>query len=381
VWAIIIRGSGAGAPMLRQGPRSRPCWPLSCCPATTILGPTPRSCSASVGRPAETGEKGPGAAANRRREARPRRLAGGCRVRDRRQTRRPAVALWRASRKATGLETIDMDGAQVAVADYRPDWWPSNTWLLIPRTCLTAVRSRRIRGPGSAGACAPASAPCPELTEADTSYGYSFILTNLRCVHTEHGSRGGALVQASHKHRNIFRDSKNGAALRSAQWASPRQYRWMWGALLAASMAGWLHQLTAPEHATGHLSGWGVRDGKAMIATLRHRLITIPPGSSPCKTTDPAPASRSRPDHRNLHPTPHTPRMSLTTSPTQDLDTANPARHPGHHHAHNPPKQPTQRSTNWWRSTNALLTDSGLDEAAHKNLIACAFEQTSSVPS
>jgi hypothetical protein len=27
----------------------------------------------------------------------------------------------------------DMDGAQVAVADYRPDWWPASTWLLIRR--------------------------------------------------------------------------------------------------------------------------------------------------------------------------------------------------------------------------------------------------------
>jgi len=28
-------------------------------------------------------------------------------------------------------DAIEMDGAQVAVADYRPDWWPANTTLLI----------------------------------------------------------------------------------------------------------------------------------------------------------------------------------------------------------------------------------------------------------
>lgn len=50
----------------------------------------------------------------------------------------------------------------------------------------------------------------------------------------------------------------------------------MWGALLAASMAAWLHQLTATESPTGQLSGWGARDGKAMITTLRHRLIRVP---------------------------------------------------------------------------------------------------------
>jgi hypothetical protein len=51
---------------------------------------------------------------------------------------------------------------------------------------------------------------------------------------------------------------------------------WMWGALIATSLAGWLHQLTATPDPGGGLLGWGVRDGKAMIATLRHRLITVP---------------------------------------------------------------------------------------------------------
>jgi hypothetical protein len=66
----------------------------------------------------------------------------------------------------------------------------------------------------------------------------------------------------------------------------------MWGALLATSIAGWLHQLTATHpttNAENHhpdtaaypsipepLAGLGVRDGKAMIATLRHRLLCIP---------------------------------------------------------------------------------------------------------
>src|SRR5947209_13562015 len=50
----------------------------------------------------------------------------------------------------------------------------------------------------------------------------------------------------------------------------------MWGALLAASIAGWLHQLTATPGLGGRLFGHGVRDGQAMIATLRHRLIRIP---------------------------------------------------------------------------------------------------------
>jgi len=50
----------------------------------------------------------------------------------------------------------------------------------------------------------------------------------------------------------------------------------MWGALLAASLTGWLHQLTARTGPDGGLVGHGVRDGQAMIATLRHRLIRVP---------------------------------------------------------------------------------------------------------
>ena len=50
----------------------------------------------------------------------------------------------------------------------------------------------------------------------------------------------------------------------------------MWGALLAASLAGWLHQLTATPAPNGGLLGHGRRGGQAMIATLRHRLIRVP---------------------------------------------------------------------------------------------------------
>jgi hypothetical protein len=50
----------------------------------------------------------------------------------------------------------------------------------------------------------------------------------------------------------------------------------MWGALLATTMAGWLHQLTGTTRPDGTLAGHGVRDGKAMIATLQWRLVCVP---------------------------------------------------------------------------------------------------------
>ncbi len=76
---------------------------------------------------------------------------------------------------------------------------------------------------------------------------------------------------------NIFRDSKHGAALRHLPSGNKQvNTAWMWGALLAASIAGWLHQLTGAILGDDLVAGHGVRDGKAMIATLRHRLIAIP---------------------------------------------------------------------------------------------------------
>ena len=76
---------------------------------------------------------------------------------------------------------------------------------------------------------------------------------------------------------NLFRDSKLGAALRHLPSGYPQvNLAWMWGALLAASMAAWLHQLTAITAGEDILAGHGVRGGKAMIATLRWRLISVP---------------------------------------------------------------------------------------------------------
>ena len=50
----------------------------------------------------------------------------------------------------------------------------------------------------------------------------------------------------------------------------------MWGVLLAVSIAGWTHQLTATPGPRGQLLGHGIREGQAMIATLRHKLIWVP---------------------------------------------------------------------------------------------------------
>ena len=96
-------------------------------------------------------------------------------------------------------------------------------------------------------------------------------------------SSPGKAAAAEHwyRHRtsieNLFRDSKLGAALRHLPSGYPQvNLAWMWGALLAAAMAAWLHQLTATTAGPDILAGHGVRGGKAMIATLRWRLIAVP---------------------------------------------------------------------------------------------------------
>ena len=190
--------------------------------------------------------------------------------------------LWRlldGIAEADWHQATGMEHAQVAVADYRPDWWPVNTSLLVRRVRLDPAqvsadpraRRRRTLHPGQR------ALPIPELANAGAIYGYSFILTSLdvsspdKAAAAEHWYRHRTTIE------NIFRDSKHGAALRHLPSGYPAvNMAWMQGALLAACMAAWLHQLTAATRGGEILEGHGTRGGKAMIATLRRRLIAIP---------------------------------------------------------------------------------------------------------
>jgi hypothetical protein len=176
-------------------------------------------------------------------------------------------------------EAIEMGNAQVAVAEYCPDWWPASTRLLIRRVALEPEqvsadprsRRRRTLHPDQRDML------FPELARQPAVYAYSFILTNLDVSAPDKA----AAVEHWYRHRttveNIFRDSKLGAALRHLPSGYPQvNLAWMWGALLAATMAAWLHQLTAITAGEDILAGHGVRGGKAMIATLRWRLIAVP---------------------------------------------------------------------------------------------------------
>jgi hypothetical protein len=176
-------------------------------------------------------------------------------------------------------DATEMGSAQVAVAEYCPDWWPEGTRLLVRRVLLDPAqvsadprsRRRRTLHPDQR------ALPIPELAQAGAIYAYSFILTSLDVTAPDQARA----VEHWYRHRttieNIFRDSKHGAALRHLPSGYPQvNMAWMWGALLATSMAAWLHQLTAITAGENILHGHGVRGGKAMIATLRWRLIAVP---------------------------------------------------------------------------------------------------------
>jgi hypothetical protein len=109
-------------------------------------------------------------------------------------------------------DAIDMPGAQVAVADYCPDWWPAATRLVIRRVRLAVsaesgvgqvsadprARRRRTLHPDQR------ALPLAELADLDAVYGYSFIVTNLDVTTGERA----ATVEHWYRHRtqieNVF---------------------------------------------------------------------------------------------------------------------------------------------------------------------------------
>jgi len=176
-------------------------------------------------------------------------------------------------------DAIDMPGAQVAVSPYKPAGWPADTVLLIRRVRLDPdqvsadprSRRRRTLHPDQR------ALPIPELEQEPEIYACSFICTNLdvstpaKAAAVEHWYRHRTVIE------NIFRDSKHGAALRHLPSGSKDvNTAWMFGSLIAAAIAAWIHQLTGTILGADLVAGHGTRDGKAMIATLRRKLIAIP---------------------------------------------------------------------------------------------------------
>ena len=111
---------------------------------------------------------------------------------------------------------------------------------LAPEQC-----SPQTRGPGGAGPCTPASAPSdPELAKVDAIYGYSFILTNLDVSAPDKAAAAEHWYGTARPSRTSSGQQARRRPPAPALWLPQVNMAWMRGALLAASIAAWLHQLT-----------------------------------------------------------------------------------------------------------------------------------------
>ena len=215
-------------------------------------------------------------------------------------------------------DAIEMDNAQVAVAEYCPDWWPADTRLLIRRVTLEPEqvsadprsRRRRTLHPDQR------ALPIPELAQAGPVYAYSFILTNLdvtapgQAVAAEHWYRHRTTVE------NLFRDSKIGAALRHLRIPSGQP-----GLDVGRAARRRHRRLAAPAHRHHRRRG---HPGRARRARRqghdRHPAVAADrrprPADPPRPAPDPAAPARLRPAPRGAGPAAGPARPRLTCAST-----------------------------------------------------------------
>jgi hypothetical protein len=123
-----------------------------------------------------------------------------------------------------------MEHAQVAVADYRPVWWPAHTFLLIRRSALTGA------GLGRPAVAAPLPLVARPAGTAIPRAGQSRCDLRLLVHPDEPGrsTRTGLRLRSAgagmHQNEDIFRHSKHGAALLHLPSGYPQvNTAWMWG--------------------------------------------------------------------------------------------------------------------------------------------------------
>ena len=178
-------------------------------------------------------------------------------------------------------DAIDMDNAQVAVAEYCPDWWPANTAAADPPgPAWTRPRSPPTRGHGGAAPCTRTSVPCrsPSWPAPGRSTPTRFILTNLDVSSAGQGGRRRALVPAPHHGgEHLPRQQARRRPAAPPLRIPPGEHGLDVGRAARRDhgrLAAPAHRRSPPARTSWH--GHGVRGGKAMIATLRWRLIAVP---------------------------------------------------------------------------------------------------------
>jgi hypothetical protein len=163
---------------------------------------------------------------------------------------RRIAPLWRLLAGIAGdawHDAIDMEHAQVAVADYCPDWWPANTKLLIRRVALDPAqvsadprsRRRRTLHPDQRDML------FPELAAQPAIYAYSFILTNLdvstpdKAVAVEHWYRHRTTVETSKPQCCHIRGSLESSSARSSWGLMPGCWFFSQGRRLCCPRGVW----------------------------------------------------------------------------------------------------------------------------------------------
>jgi hypothetical protein len=215
-------------------------------------------------------------------------------------------------------DAIEMERAQVAVAEYCPDWWPAGTRLLIrlarldPGQVSAGPRSRRRRTlhPDQR------ALPLPELAAAEAIYGYSFILTSLDVSTPVKAAAAGHWYRHRTTVEHMFRFWKQ-----TPGWTRPKLRdpaaadRWTW-IILASYARLWLARGLAadirlpwqPPCPPGRLTPARARRGFRNIRQTLPDLASAPkpgkpgPGRPPgSKNRQPATRHDAGQDH---HPRP-----------------------------------------------------------------------------
>ena len=284
-WRITTRASGSAGRTWRPGPRPRSCWPLTWATAPMTRARPRRICCAV------------------RWHACPRRPGpGGWRCAPTRATSPgswPALPTTRSIAFAIGArriaplwrlldgiadddwhDAIEMDGAQVAVAQYCPDWWPADTRLLVRRVLLDPARvsadprsrRRRTLHPDQRDML------FPELAQQPADLRLQLHPDEPGRGRPVQGGRCGALVPSPHHGgEHLPRQQARRRPAAPPIRISPGQPGRGCGA--RCSRRPWPPGCTSsPPCPLGEdiVHGHGVRGGKAMIATLRWRLIAVP---------------------------------------------------------------------------------------------------------
>jgi hypothetical protein len=173
--------------------------------------------------------------------------------------------LWRAIawvHEDDWIDAVDYPDAQVALLDYVPAGWPEDTRVVARRVRYDAAelstdpRSRRSRTVGKG----QLALILDGLEEQ--AYAYSFFATNEPLDLDEEIAAAEWEFRRRTRIEELFRDTAHGAGLNHLPSGSHAvNSMWMWGALLAYNLAGWL-QMLAPIGAA-----------RRRIATVRRLLI------------------------------------------------------------------------------------------------------------